>query len=70
MCVEIEIMPDGPTLENVGDARRFLGEIIMDGDYETPRDECCLCGVDCEAMLRRAGYVARRGPWGWEGRKK
>jgi len=64
MCVTIwnngkEIQNFGELKELVGDAQViFDDEALRIGDLEgdTREDEWCLCGVDIEATMKRAGY--------------
>lgn len=58
MCTEIYDRDTGKTAEHPRELREMLGvvDLIMNRHYKTIRDDACLCQIDCEATVKKAGF--------------
>lgn len=58
MCVRIYNSDTGQEAENPQELREMLGitELIMSKGHKTIAEDCCLCQIDCEATVKKAGY--------------
>lgn len=58
MCVRIHNRDTGKDAESPQELREMLGitDLIMSGSYKTIVEEACLCQIDCEATVKKAGY--------------
>jgi hypothetical protein len=69
MCqiLDIEVKPgEWESLQSTDDLRRFFDLTAADLDPDAAEENACLCGIDLESIVKRAGRIPIRNDWGFE----
>lgn len=65
MCTAV-YMPDGRSLYSLAQLRAEGWTVAADDMDEGCQDDYCLCWVDVEAVLERAGVAYEENPFGYD----
>lgn len=58
MCVQVRNVKTQEEAESPEELRRMLGvkDLVLAHEYKTIAEDCCLCQVDVEATVTKAGW--------------